>query len=135
MGLFDFLKPKKTDYKALLLSEIEDLRKEYNVIGAFFDKVTPLITNHQDEEWNAYFKNHPERSPKMYMASFLCNEAADMLESGHYHMYRGTLNLQGQQLYKLLQGQLDVLVASGEMDTAHRSRYLNDLDNNIRNAG
>lgn len=135
MGLFDFFKTKKLNYKDLMLSEVSELRKQYKLLGAFFDRIEQIINNHPDEEWNDYFKKHPERSPKMYMASFLCNHAADVLESGYCHMYRGMLNPQGKELYELVNSQLDISVSSGEMDVAHRRRYQATLDSNIQSVG
>ena len=134
MGLLDIFKSKKANYKELLIGELNEIKSQYPTIP-FYGTVLDFINKHDDNEWNSYFTKNPQKSPRVYLASMLSNVISDYLESGQFHIYRGVLNPDGENMMKLLINLLDIQKNSGEINAASVQKYLSDLRNNIANVG
>ena len=134
MSFWNFLKPKKANYKVLMLGEVQELKSHYPNLP-IYDAVTKFIIDHDESEWNNFFEKHPEKSPKLYLASTLSNIIADYLESGQFHLYRGILSPDGEAMYKMLLLQLNIQKDAGEIDSAYIDHYLRVLKSNISDVG
>ena len=78
-----------------------------------------------------------EPSPRKCVFGAVANLAADLVESGDYHIYRGALNPMddGENLLRLLDAALDELVHIGAMDASFASEQKEAVRKNIENVG
>ncbi len=63
------------------------------------------------------------------------NLAGKYLQSGRYHVYRGTLSMQGQALKSLFVYSTKKLIDLGDFTTEQASEHLRMLENDIRGVG
>jgi len=70
-----------------------------------------------------------------WVYSIISNISGDYVESGHYHMYRGMLNSQGQDLLKLFDDSTDELLKMGAIDETFAKEQKNMVRLNIRHVG
>jgi hypothetical protein len=71
-------------------------------------------------------KENPGRGPREWIYSQIGNIAGDMLESGHYHIYRGVLNPMGpgEDLLKMFDATFDelILIKAIDVDYANEQK-------------
>lgn len=77
------------------------------------------------------------RAVRKYIYSMIANVSGDMVESGHYHIYRGVLNPMGpgEDLLKIFDSAMDELVELGETDTKNAEEQKEAVRNNMQNMG
>jgi len=74
-------------------------------------------------------------SPRVQVCNAIANLVGDMVESGHYHVYRGVLNTDGKNLLRLFDFAIDSLVATGSIDSVYASKQKAELRKNIQDVG
>ena len=74
-------------------------------------------------------------SPKRTAYSWINNDSGDILESGEYHIYRGTLNQTGDELLKIFDISTDELVKLGDMDKEKAYKQKENIRENIKSIG
>ena len=74
-------------------------------------------------------------SPKRTAYSWINNVSGDMLESGEYHIYRGTLNQIGDELLKIFDISTDELVKLGDMDKERAYKQKENIRENMKSIG
>lgn len=77
------------------------------------------------------------RSVRKYVYSMIANISGDLVESGHYHIYRGVLNPMGpgEDLVKIFDSAIDELVNLGDMEGANAKEQKEALRKNIQCMG
>ncbi len=102
-----------------------DLVKEY---------VEKLILSDNKQFIDAIRKGH---SARKYVYSMIANVSGDMVESGHYHIYRGVLNPMGpgEDLLKIFDSAMDELVKLGDTDKQNAEKQKEAVRENIQNVG
>ena len=77
------------------------------------------------------------RSVRKYVYSMIANVSGDMVESGHYHIYRGVLNPMGpgEDLLKIFDSAMDELVELGDTDTKNAEEQKEAVRKNMQNMG
>jgi len=77
------------------------------------------------------------RSARKYVYSMIANVSGDMVESGHYHIYRGILNPMGpgEDLLKIFDSAMDELVKLGDTDTKNAEEQKEAVRKNIQDIG
>lgn len=74
-------------------------------------------------------------SPRVQVYNAMANLVGDMVESGHYHVYRGVLNIDGENLLRLFDFAIDSLVAIDSIDSIHANEQKAALRKNIQDVG
>jgi hypothetical protein len=74
-------------------------------------------------------------SPRVQVYNAMSNLVGDMVESGHYHVYRGVLNSDGENLLQLFDFATDSLVAAGSIDSIYANKQKAELRKNIQDVG
>jgi len=74
-------------------------------------------------------------SPRVQIYNAMSNLVGDMVESGHYHVYRGVLNSDGENLLQLFDFATDSLVATGSIDSIYANKQKAELRKNIQDVG
>lgn len=74
-------------------------------------------------------------SPRAQVYNAISNLTGDMVESGHYHVYRGVLNSVGEDLLRLFDLATDELVQLGTIDAKFAKKQKADLRKNIKSVG
>ena len=77
------------------------------------------------------------RSVRKYVYSMIANVSGDMVESGHYHIYRGILNPMGpgEDLLKIFDSAMDELVKLGDTDKKNADEQKEAVRKNMANMG
>lgn len=77
------------------------------------------------------------RSVRKYVYSMIANVSGDMVESGHYHIYRGVLNPMGpgEDLLKIFDSAMDELVELGDTDKKNAEEQKEAVRKNMENMG
>lgn len=77
------------------------------------------------------------RSVRKYVYSMIANVSGDMVESGHYHIYRGILNPMGpgEDLLKIFDSAMDELVELGDTDKKNAEEQKEAVRKNMENMG
>jgi hypothetical protein len=74
-------------------------------------------------------------SSEQIIAAEVANVSGDMLETGEYCMYRGTLSPSGEQLMVLFGSALDELVRMGAISEEKKREDVGGLRSTIRSVG
>jgi hypothetical protein len=74
-------------------------------------------------------------SPIRAAFSWINNISGDMLESGQYHIYRGTLDLMGKELLEIFDISTDKLVEVGDMNKDRGEQHKQDIRRRIKSVG
>jgi len=77
------------------------------------------------------------RSIRKYVYSMIANTSGDLVESGHYHIYRGVLNPMGpgEDLLKIFDAAMDELVRLGDTDAENAKKEKAAIRKNIKAMG
>jgi len=77
------------------------------------------------------------RSVRKYVYSMIANISGDLVESGHYHIYRGVLNPMGpgEDLLKIYDTAMDELVRLGDTDAENAKKEKTAVRKNIEAMG
>jgi hypothetical protein len=67
--------------------------------------------------------------------SMINNVSGDMLETGRYHFYRGSLGSIGIQLLKMYDISTDKLIEYGEMDSKQATKHKEEMRKIIKSIG
>ncbi len=138
MGLFDFLiqKSKKQNESDIIdqcQQSIEKIRNdfsniaEYSDLDWFFDDLSKKIIDQQDTVRKNLISD--KISPKNFILSNISGISLDLLLSGQFCMYRGALNMEGQDLKRLYMYSNIELVKTGFMSQENAKDdedYLNE---------
>jgi hypothetical protein len=74
-------------------------------------------------------------SPRVQVYNAMSNLVGDMVESGHYHVYRGMLDSDGENLLRLFDFAMDSLVATGSIDSTYANKQKAALRKSIQHVG
>ena len=138
MGLFDFLiqkneKQSESDIIGQCQKSIQNIRSyfsyiaEYSDLDWFFDDLSKKIENQQDAVCENIIND--KISPTDFVLSNISCITLDLLLSGQFCMYRGTLNMEGQDLKKLYTYSNTEMAKTGYMSqeiAKDNENYLNE---------
>jgi hypothetical protein len=74
-------------------------------------------------------------SPIRAAYSWINNVSGNLLESGRYHIYRGTLDMMGKELLDIFDISTDKLVEVGDMNKDRAEQHKKDIRRNISSVG
>lgn len=74
-------------------------------------------------------------SPRVQVYNAITNLAGDLVESGHYHVYRGVLDTVGEELLRLFDLATDELVQLGTIDAKFAKKQKAELRKSIKSVG
>jgi len=119
------LKPTSKEVLLLALDEAEKelINDSFSLIRIHFEKA---IKKDADKILN--WIQEYNSNPLSWIYSKTSNISGNMVESGEYHIYRGALNENGQQLQRLFDDSTDKLYELGEIE----KDYANNQKGNIR---
>ena len=134
--MFNIFK-RKTNYTVKLIESLHNFQNNSQAIHVqdFWGLMERFINSHTEQEYASYFSSHMEISPEIWLLNGLANTGADLLESGHYHIYRGVLNPQGEALRAYMYSVADLLCEKGIINSGSCASWKENLDNNIKNVG
>ncbi|MDR3568256.1 MAG: hypothetical protein P4L43_09540 [Syntrophobacteraceae bacterium] len=131
-----------SDAVQLALNAIDEARSRFVRIGIYdeeaFDLAVAPILKLLKSDPGRFLKalaNHPDPSPRDWVYAMLSNVAADLLESGGYHIYRGLLSAVGMALLTIFEGCDDELIKSGHIDAEYAAEQKRILRKNIKEMG
>ncbi|GEM_PF-4229102 len=138
MGLFDFLiqkneKQNESDIIDQCQQSIEKIRSDFSYIAEFsdldwfFDGLSKKIKDQQDTVRKNLISD--KILPKNFILSNISSMTLDLLLSGQCCMYRGALNMEGQDLKRLYIYSNTELVKTGFMSQKNAKDdedYLNE---------
>lgn len=115
-----------------ILDEIEK-----NIGGSGFDLVKELIEKYLVNQSTEYSEVVKKTSPRQWIYLAVANMAGDLVESGHYHIYRGVLNPTGpgENLLKLFDSAIDELVKMGAIKIENAKKEKVAVRENIKSVG
>lgn len=134
MGIFNNLFLDK-EIKAVLqiLHEIEHEFENNLSFGIVREQAERIILKNKDKIKQIMVKENI--SPRRTAYSWINNVSGDMLESGQYHVYRGVLNIAGNELLKIFDISTDKLVEVGDMDKNHAEKQKTNIRSSIKSVG
>jgi len=103
--------------KETLLNELYSAEKEFNSFSFYI--VKEIIENGINIQYNEIIQlinSDKNRSSREWIYSVIGNKAGDLLETGKYHVYRGVLDTNGQELLKIFDKSYDLLLNMGAKD-------------------
>ncbi|MCD6337046.1 MAG: hypothetical protein J7M01_02290 [Candidatus Marinimicrobia bacterium] len=105
--------------------------------GSGFDLVKEPIEKYLVSHSKKYEEAVKKTSPRQWVYSAVANTAGDLLESGHYHIYRGVLNPMGpgEDLLKLFDSAIDELVKMGAIEAGDAKKEKAAVRKNIEAMG
>lgn len=105
--------------------------QEFNLVRS---KIEEVLKKHPDDIVKLFNSGTP---PRQWAYSSIANVAGDLLETGQFHMYRGTLNPMGPgpNLLKLFDSALDELVKMGAIDLSTAETEKKALRDNMKGVG
>ncbi|MCG2726779.1 MAG: hypothetical protein L6420_11125 [Elusimicrobia bacterium] len=123
-------------------SEIKEALEILNLAANKFGKDFHLVRRQIEKDINSDTKQFLNvvqngRSVRKYIYSQICNISGDMLESGQYHIYRGTLNPMGhgKGLLKIFDTATDELLKLGDHDDKFAKEQKESIRENIKHIG
>jgi hypothetical protein len=96
-----------------ILSDIDAEFNDYSIYGTIKYHAEKRILKNRKEIIHRMRRDN--RSPRMAAYAWINNVSGDMVASGLYHIYRGTLCMTGKELLKIFDVSTDQLVEDGEM--------------------
>lgn len=125
------------EVKAVLgvLDELDFEFKEYSSFENVKKIAEKIIINNKEKIRKIMARDNI--SPRRTAYSWINNVSGDMLESGQYHIYRGTLNPMGpgNELLKIFDVSTDKLVEVGDMDKDKAKQHKKNIRNRISSVG
>jgi|CXWL01.1.fsa_nt_gi hypothetical protein len=117
--MFGFLKKKSAEV-SVLLERIELAQQvvpdELKHLSApLLESLSSTVNTKWEQEHidNYVAQVRAGESHEAFIYNFLVHSVADKLESGHYHVYRGVLALEGMQYKALFEHVINTMVARG----------------------
>jgi hypothetical protein len=123
-----FKKPPEVDETLRLLTEARAaFGPELSfLVDHVVDEARKVLTiNRQTAEEYAKDIREGKSTPKEWVYTYIINDAADKMESGTYHVYRGLLDQTGKAYGAIMERAISIMVESG----AYTSEW---ADQNIR---
>lgn len=98
------------------------------------ERIEEMLLAHPDEFVDVVKKG---TSTRQWIYSAIANTAGNMVESGHYHVWRGVLDPigPGEDLLKLFDGAIDELVKIGALEMKNAKTQKRVVRKNIKNVG
>lgn len=120
-----------------VLGVLDDLDSEFNKFLMFPEvKIRVKETLLKNDKYISNIIIEQDIKPLRTAYSWINNISGDMLESGEYHIYRGTLNpTTGGELLQLYDISTDKLLELGDMDKAGACKHKEDVRRNIASTG
>lgn len=117
--MFGFLKKKPADVRVLLerieLAQglVPDELKSLS--GPLLKSLSRVVTSKWTEEHvnNYVAQVRAGETHEAFIYNYLVQTLGDMLESGHYHVYRGVLGMEGMQYKALFEHAINTMIAGG----------------------
>ena len=122
-------------------NEVRDALEVLNEIGNQFDcEAFQIVRAKLEDDFLADNKEvvalvKQGVSPRVQVYNAITNLAGDMVESGHYHVYRGVLGPVGEDLLRLFDLATDRLVHIGTIDAKYAKKQKAKLRKNIKSVG
>lgn len=120
----------EAEYKKTLLSADE---LSYNIL--FRDILTPKITSFAKEENLFATALANGRDYYSVVLRFILFELKSQLLSGQYHFYRGYLNDEGQQMFRLLKYVSAKLVQGGYEKAEEKEEFIRSIQQELKELG
>jgi len=116
------------------LGILEEASKEFGsgVFDLVKENVEKSILSNTEQFLDVVRKG---RSVRKCVYSIIANTAADLVESGHYHIYRGILTGPGEDLLKIFDAAIDELVRLGDIDLERAKKEKAAVRENIEAMG
>lgn len=116
------------------LDIIDDISKFYH--GNSFLKIQEYMKKCILNETEAFVKNiQSGTKPKQWVYVTLLNTSGDLLETGSYHIYRGILSPEGNELLKIYESAIDMYCTLGYLDLNSAEEQKETLKNNLKKIG
>lgn len=116
------------------LNIIDNIGKFYH--GIAFLKIQEYMKKCVLTEPKAFIKNMRSGTrPNQWVFVTLINISGDMLESGTYHIYRGVLSPEGEELLKIYESAIDTYCTQGYLNLDSAEEQKDILKNNLKNMG
>jgi len=123
--------------------EVQDALGVLAEIGSQFDCSSSIFETVKNMLENDFLNDSKEVvdlvkqgvSPRVQVYNAMANLVGDMVDSGHYHVYRGVLNIDGKNLLRLFDFAIDGLVATGSIDSVYANKQKAELRKNIQDVG
>lgn len=96
-------------------------------------KAKERILKHAELITKLMVKN--KSSPEAVVYAWIANVSGDMLESGEYHVYRGIVDILGEQLLEIFDIATDKYAAHGEIDAVRAAKEKEAIRQNIKMMG
>jgi hypothetical protein len=121
----------------ILLNELNIAEKEYN--NNSFYVIKEIMENGINKQYKEIIEliNNSGRSPREWFYSVIGNKAGDLLETGRYHAYRGSLNIVGNDLLAIFDKSYDLLlqINARDIDIEFVNEQKETLRSNIKQMG
>ena len=116
------------------LEEIKHIKEDIG--GLSFGEIEPhLVSLIRDEEKTTYSINEEGISPRTLVFLLITNVIQTILSTGKYHVYRGTLGLQGQDLLRVWDRSTEQLAELGYYTATQSQEDKNWIREQIKNVG
>lgn len=120
-----------------VLATLDELDSEFNKFLMFPEvksRVKETLLKNDKHITNIMIEQ--DIKPLRTAYSWINNVSGDMIESGEYHIYRGTLNpMTGDELLQIFDISTDKLFEIGDMDKEKASKHKEDIRRNIKSMG
>jgi hypothetical protein len=134
MGLLDvFFVPRATRQ---VLEELENVRSLFpnHEVGYMLVRRELEVQIRRNAKGVAkHLKTGP--SPRDWLISMMATCAADMVETGRFHVYRGVLNPNGNELLAVTRLCGEEMVRLGAIDAEFLAKQMKTIGENVRDMG
>ena len=129
--------------KRIASHEVQDALGVLAEIGSQFNFNTNIFETVKSILENGFLNDSKEVihlakqgvSPRVQVYNAMSNLVGDMVESGEFHVYRGMLGLEGEDLLRLFDFATDSLAAAGSIDSVFADKQKSELRKNIQGVG
>ena len=121
--------------------EVKDALDFLNELGSEFDCLAfRILQSKLEDDFLASNKEvvalvKEGVSPRVQVYNAIANLAGDLVESGEYHVYRGVLNQEGQDLLRLFDTAIDRLAQNGAIDSNYADTQKAGIRKSIKSVG
>jgi len=117
----------------LKIAEILYMNGSFSIIKNIIEKQIKNNTDSIDQ----IIEESNGGTSKEWIHSQIGNIAGDLLESGNYHVYRGVLNITGNELFKIFEKSYEILleIHAKDIDKEYANEQIAVLKRNINSLG
>lgn len=109
---------------------------KYSFSSQTFNEIIGYVESVARQNESGLIKSvHKGFTPRQCVYNAILRKTGDMLGSGHYHIYRGELSMQGNELLNIYNKTVDELVKSGAMNETGRKKAITHIYEAIKEVG